>query len=241
MVSRILPMSPRPIQLRLFLTRPPLHSDACCPPSKSNDYSDLKGVDLLSQDFDLPSSPNPITFQLNSVRISPPYLSTAADILCPDDPFDTSPAFYPEIRGPSLRTIKLDPCHLAQLTSPNNELLHTNVKIHRALWDTGAWGTVTCYRYLLEDYKAYGPDFPCPVRLQGATGSAPILPLGEGMLLVPAILPEVGFRRVRCYHSPNLTGTILNDEDLCGPVRKDRKNYQNKNFKKETNREGVNV
>ena len=146
MVSRILPMSHRPIPLRLFLTRPPSHSDACCLPSNSNDQSDFNGVALLSQDFNLPPSPSPITFQLNTVRISPPCLSPAADILCPDDPFDTSPAFHPGIRGPSLRTIKLDPCHLAQLTSPNNELLHTDVKIHRALWGTGAWGTVTCYR-----------------------------------------------------------------------------------------------
>ena len=66
----------------------------------------------------------------------------------------------------------------------NLTLLHQDSSCPRALYDIGAFGTVTCYKNLLLDYQEYDEHFPCPVALQGATDSPSVQPEGEGSLLV---------------------------------------------------------
>ena len=59
--------------------------------------------------------------------------------------------------------------------------------------------------------------------MKGATSNETIVPEAEGMLRVPADVPE-GFVDVICYYSPAFTGTLLSDNDIlrCNP---EAKNY----------------
>ena len=95
--------------------------------------------------------------------------------------------------------------------------------VFRALVDTGVWGSATCHKELIANYRKYSAKFPCPVRLCGATtdnggDSKYIVPVGEGYILVPSRFPQSGIVQVKVYYSPHLTGTIINEEDLMDRV-----------------------
>ena len=111
---------------------------------------------------------------------------------------------------------------LAQVSQPP-EYSHKRT----ALLDTGAWGSATCHKEMIDNYTKYSAKFPCPVRLSGAItddggDSKSIIPVGEGYILVPSRFPQCGVVRVKVYYSPHLTGTIINEEDLMGETKKQR-------------------
>ena len=111
-------------------------------------------------------------------------------------------------------------------SSPSSTSIHV---ARRAQVDTAAQATVTPYRYLLHDYREYDDNFRCPIRLVAALDSnAKVQPLGEGYLHVPchdATTGDPNFIAVRCYYSPSVTSTLLNENDLYGPSKSSINNF----------------
>ena len=102
--------------------------------------------------------------------------------------------------------------------------------VFRALVDTGAWGSATCHKELIMDYRKYTASFPCPVYLTGDITkengvSQSIVPLGKGYILVPSRFPQRGYVQVKVYYSAHLTGTIINKEDTMGDAKKNCGNF----------------
>ena len=133
------------------------------------------------------------------------------------------------------RTIMINACSISHNFRKNFDYQPNT--IFRALLDTGAWGSATCHKEIIHDYTKYSARFPCPVRLSGAITndggtSTSIVPLGEGYIHVPSSFPRRGVVRVKVYYSPHLTGTIINEEDLMGSTKKQRKQYSGLNLHK---------
>ena len=99
------------------------------------------------------------------------------------------------------------------------EALHN---VYCAHVDTAAEITVTPYKHLLHHYREYDESFWCPIRLVTALDSnTAVSLLGEGLLHIPSE-DENGRSSiviVRCYYSPQVSRTLLNKNDLYGPLK----------------------
>mmetsp|Transcript_52131 Transcript_52131/g.58249 ORF Transcript_52131/g.58249 Transcript_52131/m.58249 type:complete len:108 (-) Transcript_52131:402-725(-) len=88
-----------------------------------------------------------------------------------------------------LRTIMVNVCMIyCKFRTKYNYKPNT---VFHALVDTGAWGSTTCHKELIMDYRKYTASFPCPACLtcainEGNSVSQSIVPLGEGYILVPS-------------------------------------------------------
>jgi hypothetical protein len=78
--------------------------------------------------------------------------------------------------------------------------------------DDAAQVTCTSDRTLLFNYRPYGPDSPCLVRLR-PVGQDVVRPEGEGVIFIPAPAPFhcYGFRT---FYSPHLNTTLLSECDF---------------------------
>ena len=91
-----------------------------------------------------------------------------------------------------LRTIMINSCMISRGFC--KKFTYEPNTVFFALVDTGAWGSTTCHKELIKDYKKYTSSFPFPVHLTGAITedngvSHSIVPLGEGFILVPSRFP----------------------------------------------------
>ena len=100
---------------------------------------------------------------------------------------------------------------------------------HRAQVDTAAEASVTPFKDLLHDYKAYDDTFKCPIRLVAALDTnSKVQPEGEGYLHIPSRDPcsdNQSFIRVHCYYSLHLNSTLLNENDLYGDSKASSNNF----------------
>ena len=100
---------------------------------------------------------------------------------------------------------------------------------HQARVDTAAEASVTPFKDLLHDYKAYDDTFKCPIRLVEALDTnSKVPPEGEGYLYVPGRDPcsdRQCILQVRCYYSPHLNSTLLNENDLYGISKTSSNNF----------------
>ena len=67
--------------------------------------------------------------------------------------------------------------------------------------------------HMLHDYKAFGPNYPSPIRLSPAKKEYDIVPEGVGYLHVPA-LDAYGHIAVRTFYSPKLRTPVMDERDL---------------------------
>jgi hypothetical protein len=87
-------------------------------------------------------------------------------------------------------------------------------QVTRGEFDTGAGATVTDNKDILHDFRLYDENFPCPIRLRGATDiNKTSVPIGEGNIHVPGT-NHLGYNAVRTFYSPDLNSTLINDQDL---------------------------
>jgi hypothetical protein len=80
-----------------------------------------------------------------------------------------------------------DPRHIhwTSIDPPDSVPLddRTQNDLPRAQMDDGAQVTCTNDRTLLHNYRAYGPGFPCPIRLKPAVRNAAVHPIKERSML----------------------------------------------------------
>ena len=112
------------------------------------------------------------------------------------------------------------------------EVLHD---VYRAHVDTATEKTVTPYLHLLHMYREYTDSFRCPIRLVAALDSnATVSPLGEGLLHIPSEDKNgrSNIVMVRCYYSPHVSSTLLNENDLYGPLKPSIQNFRGMQIEK---------
>jgi hypothetical protein len=83
----------------------------------------------------------------------------------------------------------------------------------RGMIDTGTLVTCTGFRHLLHNYVEFTKDYPCPLRLLPASVGSDCTPVGVGYLRVPAANP-IGYVDVRCYYTPQLRCTVIDERDF---------------------------
>jgi hypothetical protein len=110
-----------------------------------------------------------------------------------------------------------DPRHIhwTSIDPPDSVPLddRTQDDLPRAQMDDGAQVICTNDRTLLYNYRAYGPSFPCPIRLKPAVKNAAVHPEGEGFIRVPAPGP-VRYYDFKSHFSPFLDATLLSENTL---------------------------
>ena len=74
--------------------------------------------------------------------------------------------------------------------------------------DPGAQATTTPHKHLLFGYRRFTAANPCNVRLHAADNRRAYIPLGIGVLRVPAP-NQLGYHPILCYHTPEITTTII--------------------------------
>ena len=115
-------------------------------------------------------------------------------------------------------------------TTPINLMMGKDIQVaHCARIDTAAEASVTPFIDILHDYKAYDDKCRCPIRLVAALDTnSKVQPKGEGYLHIPGHTPysnQPCIIRVRCYYSPHLNSTPLNEDDLYGESKLSANNF----------------
>ena len=94
--------------------------------------------------------------------------------------------------------------------------------------NTAAKVTVTCVLFLLYHVKYYDDKFKYPIRLVTALNTnCKVQPIGEGYLCIPCTLADgsTALHDIRCSHSPHVSSTLINENDLYGPFKKSANEY----------------
>ena len=210
-----------------------------CPSIVSKTESTIRHIHVSTvndEDLPPPSSPTVIAeqsdhlYNIASLRIPDEFLCAPDDSPPTDADWkiaQTIPAIFPSPKATaSISRINYDPLVDIPINHMKGEVIHD---VYRAQVDTAAEATVTPFQHLLHSYRPYTETFKCPIRLVAALDSnATVSPLGEGLLHIPsedenarsAMVP------VRCYYSPHVSGTLLNENDLYGPLKSSIRNFR---------------
>ena len=117
-------------------------------------------------------------------------------------------------------------CYTHPLLVPNLPIKHmkgeTLHDVYCAQVDTATETMVTPYQHLLHKYRKYNESFRYPIRLVAALDSnAAVSPLREGLLHIPSE-DENGRSSIviiHCYYLPQVSSTLINENNLYGPLK----------------------
>ena len=107
--------------------------------------------------------------------------------------------------------------------------VHDTPDEHRAQMDSGAFATCTNQQHLLHNYREFGPDYPCPIKLLPVADGIDLTPHGVGYLHVPA-LNSRGHLAVRCFYHPELRATVIDERDLLKANGRKLKDFRGHSF-----------
>ena len=80
--------------------------------------------------------------------------------------------------------------------------------------DTGASVSVTNLKYMLHQYRPYDSHRICPIKLSAAVGNSKgVNPEGKGLLRIQ-VNPYGGYIEVPTSYSPELTLTLVSENDI---------------------------